>query len=65
MPSQADVSFESTDTTIDVDTSGDSLLLGELVVDEEMVEGGGGREREKDGDGEKAKERRKPPVTKR
>ena len=45
-----------------MDTSGDSLLLGELLVGEEMIEESGGR-----GEGEEkvAKETRKPPIEKR
>lgn len=72
-PSQVDAASEGTDSEVNVDTSGDSLLLGELMVGEEMIEGGGGREEGggvsgeggKDGGEEKARERRKPPVTKR
>ena len=54
---------EGTDTEVNVDTSGDSLLLGELLVGEEMIEeSGGGR----GGGKEKvAKETRKPPIEKR
>ena len=46
-----------------MDTSGDSLLLGELMVGEEMIEeSGGGR-----GEGEEKvpKETRRPPIEKR
>ena len=71
LPIQVDATSESTDTEVNVDTSGDSLLLGELIVGEEMIEDGGGRgegrEKEggKDGGEEKAKERRKPTVARR
>ena len=71
LPIQVDAASESTDTEVNVDTSGDSLLLGELMVGEEMIEDGGGRgegrEKEggKDGGEEKVKERRKPTVARR
>ena len=59
-----------------MDTSGDSLLLGELMVGEEMIEesgggrgrgeeGGGGGGKDKGSEEKVAKETRKPPVTKR
>ena len=77
IPSRVETASEGTDTDVNVDTSGDSLLLGELVVGEELTEGGEGKGGEKGGGGgeseeggidgreEKVKERRKPPVTKR
>jgi hypothetical protein len=78
LPCQIDAASESTDTEVNVDTSGDSLLLGELMVGEEMIEVGGeggrgeegggvSREGGKDGGGEEkmVKETRKPPVIKR
>ena len=49
-PSQIETASEGTDTDVNVDTSGDSLLLGELVVGEELTEGGGGSGERKEGE---------------
>ena len=78
LPNQIEASseVEGTDTEVTVDTSGDSLLLGELMVGEEMIEeSGGGRGRGEEGGGgggkdggdeeKMVKETRKPPIAKR